>query len=768
MDRARWERIQALFHDAADLPDSARRAFLEKHCSDDPSLASDVLSMLEEDAHGESLLERGAAPVAHALLDQAFLPALALEHFGPYRITAPLGEGGMGVVYLAERSDLGSLAAIKILRDAWLSPARRDRFAAEQRTLAQLNHPSIARLYDANTLPDGTPWFVMEYVEGVPLTKYCADRVSGVPERLRLFRSVCEAVEHAHGHAVIHRDLKPSNILVTAGGAVKLLDFGIAKQLDSLDKPGDQTQTGLRLMTPAYAAPEQIRGGRMGIHTDVYALGVILYELLAGRLPFDLSNRSRAEAEAVLTDRNPLRPSAMGLAVANRTGGNPWVRSIGKTSWADLDVLCLTAMHKDSQRRYRTVDALIRDVDHYLNGEPLEARADTWGYRAGKFVRRNWQSVGAAAAALVVLVGLVVFYTVRLQAARNAALAEAARTDRIQRFTMSLFEGGDKSVGPADSLRVVTMVDRGLQQARSLDGEPAVQAELYETLGSIYQKLGNLSRADTLLKAALAQRRALFGGGSPEVSASLVKLGHLRADQAQFEEAEGLIREAIGPRAWTEGPRDPAGARAMFALGRVLQERGKYDSAVQASQAAVRFYAAAGSGTAELAEALGQLADAHFYSGHYPTSDSLNQQALTIYRQLYGERHPLVAAILINLGASQFDRGHYDVAERYDRQGLTIIEGFYGKDHFQTAYGLTMLGRALVAEKKYEEGVQVLERALGIRERVFGPDHPAVASTLNELGNTAMARPPRRCRGALQPHGGDLKKVYGDGTISSA
>ena len=276
MDRARWERIQTLFHDTADLPDVARRDYLETHCSDDPTLIDEVLALLAEDARGESLLDGDAARVAHDLLDQAVPSSLSHERFGPYRLTKPLGEGGMGVVYLAQRSDLGSVAAIKILRDAWLSPARRERFAAEQRTLAQLNHPSIARLYDADTLPDGTPWFVMEYVEGVPLTKHCADRASSIPERLRLFRAVSEAVEHAHGHAVIHRDLKPSNILVTDAGAVKLLDFGIAKQLDSLDGPGDQTQTGLRLMTPAYAAPEQIRGGRIGVHTDVYALGVIL------------------------------------------------------------------------------------------------------------------------------------------------------------------------------------------------------------------------------------------------------------------------------------------------------------------------------------------------------------------------------------------------------------------------------------------------------------------------------------------------------------
>ncbi len=365
----------------------------------------------------------------------------------------------MGVVYLAEREDLGSFAAVKILRDASLSPSRRERFASEQRTLAQLDHPSIARLYDAGTLPDGTPWFVMEYVDGLPLTAYCAMRVRSVPGRLELFRAVCEAVQHAHQHAIIHRDLKPSNILVRQDGGVKLLDFGIAKQLESLEMAADQTRTGLRLMTPAYAAPEQLSGERVGIHTDIYSLGVILYELLAGRLPFDFSNQTPAEIARTLAEQEPARPSEV-------AGKGSAGAVTGGSSWADLDVLCLTAMHKDPARRYRTVDALIRDVEHFLRGEPLAARPDTLGYRLGKFVRRNWRAVSVTAAGAALVIGLVIFYTVRLATARNAALAETARTQRIQGFMLDLFQGGDEVVGPAESLRVVTLVDRGVQEAR--------------------------------------------------------------------------------------------------------------------------------------------------------------------------------------------------------------------------------------------------------------------------------------------------------------
>jgi serine/threonine-protein kinase len=738
LDRARWARVQSLFHEAADRPAGERRAWLEAACPGDPALVAEVLGLLEEDARA-SLLDRPLAEVARELLHHDTATSLPTERFGPYRIREMLGEGGMGVVYLAEREDLGSRAAIKILRDAWLSPARRERFASEQRTLAQLNHPAIAQLHDADTLADGTPWFVMEYVEGVPLTTYCRTHHTSIQGRLRLFRSVCEAVQHAHRHAVIHRDLKPSNILVKNDGTVKLLDFGIAKQLESLEAPVEQTQTGLRLMTPAYAAPEQITAGRIGTHTDIYSLGVVLYELLTERLPYDLTGRSAMEIESLITQQIPERPSVAARAAGGSSDPAVRARTISPAAWADLDVLCLTAMHKDPQRRYRTVDALIGDIDRYLAGEPLEARPDTVGYRLGKFVRRNRAPVFMAATVAAGVIGLVVFYTVRLTRARNAAVAEAARTQRIQRFTMSLFQGGEREVGPADSLRVVSLVDRGVQEARGLDGEPIVQAELYHTLGSIYQQLGNLARADTLLQAALDRRRSLFRPGSPEVTGSEVALGMLRVEQARYEEAEAIVRTALeGSRRALE-PGHPALAEATLALGQVLQARGSYDEAIRVGEEAVRLYTPPGdSVTAELAASLAVLAGDHFYAGHYETADSLNQRILGIYSRLYGERHPQVASVLINLGASQFDRGNYAEAERYDRQGLAVYESFFGSGHPETAYAMTMLGRALIFQNKFADGDLLLRKALEIRERVFGPDHPVVASTLNELGSVAF------------------------------
>jgi eukaryotic-like serine/threonine-protein kinase len=747
MDSTRWERIQTLFHDAADRDGTEQQVFLKSECGEDDALMAEVVAMLEEDRRGASLLDRGMADVADQMLGDAAPPSGGLKEFGQYRTQRVLGEGGMGIVYLCERKDLGSLVAIKVLRDAWLSPARRERFASEQRTLAQLNHPSIARLYDADTLPDGTPWFVMEYVEGLALTEYCNKYDCSIERRLQLFRQVCEAVQYAHGRAVIHRDLKPSNIFVKPDGSVRLLDFGIAKQVESLGAPISQTRTLLRLMTPAYAAPEQIRGESAGVHTDVYSLGVILYELLAGQLPFDLSNLTPNEAASIIVDHEPGKPSTVAKGKARTTAGASSPRrrpamtitTPSKGEWADLDVLCLTAMHKDPQRRYRSVEALIRDIDHYLGGEPLEARPDALRYRMSKFVGRNARAVTAAALVLTLVVGLVIFFTLRLATARNAALAEAARTQRIQKFMTNLFQGGDAEAGPADSLRVVTLLDRGVQGAQSLNAEPEVQAELYETLGTLYENLGKFDQANSLLSSALAQRKALFGPDSPQVAESLVALGLLRDDQAQLPEAEQLVREGLAMSQRHLPPSHPAVARAMTALGKVLEDRGSYDAAIATLNAAIRLQSSAtGAPTSELAASLYELANTHFYAGHYDTAESLNQRLLPMFRQLDGERHPRVADVLINLGAIRHDLGHYAEAEQLERQALDMVQAWYGKDSSETATDLTILARTLVFEGRFDEAIGLLQQSLSIKERVYGKVHPSVASSLNELGNAAF------------------------------
>jgi serine/threonine-protein kinase len=726
MDPARWQLVQDIFHGALDKTAADREAFLNARCDGDAELRRSVTALLKDDQDGHPLLDADVARLAHAALDDESIAGRLLKTtIGPYRLVSILGEGGMGVVYRAERDDIGAVAAIKVLRHGWMSPARRDRFASEQRILAQLDHPAIARLYDADVLPDGTPWFAMEFIEGQPLTAYCEAHLPTIRERLELFRSVCEAVQHAHGHLIVHRDLKPSNILVKSGGRLKLLDFGISKQLDA-EGPAERTITALRLMTPAYAAPEQIRGRPTGVYTDVYALGVVLYELLTRRRPFDLSQRTVREAESIILEAEPVRPSL----VAGRLPAS-------RAAWADLNVICLTAMRKEPDRRYATVDALLRDIDRYLAGQPLDARPDSLAYRTSTFARRHWRGLAAVSAVALLVAALSAYYAVSLASARTTAEAEAARSRRIQQFMLDLFEGGDTAAGPASDLKVVELLDRGLAQARALDAEPAVQTDLYRTLGGVLQKLGEFESAERVLTLALDRRVALDGAAAVSSAESRIDLGLLRVDQAKLGEAEELIRAGLDSiRSAGAPPRIEA--RATAALGVALEARGKYDEAIKTNDEAVRLFGDEGESGAEYTAALGQLADSHYYAGHYDVADGLNQRVLESNRRIYGAPHPKVADVLINLGASQTDRGRYTEAEPYYREALAMLSAFHGADHYRTASAMTMLGRALVYQKQFDEGVSLLSRALTVQERVNGPDHPRVASAVNDLGAAAL------------------------------
>jgi serine/threonine-protein kinase len=739
MDTARWERIQGLFHEAAGMPESERAGFLEKACAADPGLMAEVMAMLRADGRGASLLDRGLPDVAHQML-KASQESFTFGGLGPYRLQRILGEGGMGVVWLAQREDAGNLVAIKFLPHAGLSPARRDRFAREIKTLAKLKHPFIARLYDAGSLADGTPWFAMEYVEGARFTEYCRERALSVEERLRLFRMVCEAVHYAHGQEIIHRDLKPSNILVESDGNPRLLDFGIARELHGLEETGEQTRPGLRFLSPDYAAPEWIREGRVGFYTDVYSLGVILYETLTGGLP------PRSEGD-------PVKPSA-----AAHLGS-----ALGKAAWSDLDVLCLAAMHKDVPARYQSVEALMRDVDHFLKGEPLEARPDTFSYRLSKFARRNRKALVAASLVIALVVGLIVFFTLRLEKARDNALAEAARTRRVEQFIANVFEGGDAEVGPTEDLKVITLLDSGVKKAAALKGDPAMQAELYQTLGSVYESLGKLDQADSLLQMALERRKSVFGPDHPEVAESLLYLGGLRRDQAKFAESERLVREALAMDRRHLPAEHPAIAMATSTLGQLLVMRGSYDQAIGVLTEAVRLQTASGEKTDQLAT-LTLLANAHHYLGHYALSDSLNRQVLAMDIELHGKRHPDVADDYINLGSIQSQWGHHREAEGYYRQALEIKQAWYGQEHAETADCMSYVAKALTAEGRYDEAEGLSKRALAILERVYaGAPHPKVAVAVGQLGTIALLR------GNLDEAERDFKRmeaiyraVYGD------
>ena len=531
IDSARWQRIQTLFHEAAEMPHADRAAFLETQCPGDAGLASEVLLLLEEDARGDSLVEQDVAHYAQQILDDPSATPPPFREFGPYRIEKMLGEGGMGMVYLARREDLGSDVAIKVLRDAWLSPARRHRFASEQRTLAQLTHPAIARLYDADTSPDGTPFFVMEFVEGVPITEYCRKRECSLEQRLRLLRSVCDAVLYAHQHAIIHRDLKPSNIFVKDDGTVRLLDFGISKHLENIGgSAGSDTVAALRLMTPAYASPEQIRGEPVGVQSDVYSLGVILYELLTGRLPFDVSDRTPSQAEHIVREQDPEKPSAA-------AGNGGFAAAITKAAWADLDALCLTAMHKDPRRRYASAEAFMGDIDRFLKGHALNARPDTAGYRLGKFVKRHRRAVSFASAVTLAIIALVAFFTARLKTERDNANRQTAIATAVNQFLSDdlLGRGSPFQSGKAAE----TLLDAVKQASPSVDrkfaDEPQVAARLHLTIAHAFDNRSDF--ADAREEYERARKLLVQVGGAESLDVIAVQLQRAAMEARTFQAA---------------------------------------------------------------------------------------------------------------------------------------------------------------------------------------------------------------------------------------
>jgi serine/threonine protein kinase/tetratricopeptide (TPR) repeat protein len=734
MKGSRWERVQELFHGALGRPELEREAYLAARCTDDPSLIAEVRDLMVEDSRRFAMLDEGVAGVADALLEPR--GAWTGQSIGPYRIVRLLGEGGMGVVYLAERKDLERQVAIKVLRDAGLSPARRALFTAEQRTLAQLIHPSITRLYDADVTPDGTPYIVMEFVEGESLTAYCTRRACTLEIRLALFRAVCEAVQYAHQHAVIHRDLKPSNVVVRADGSVSLLDFGIAKHLEDLAEPGSPTRTTLRMMTPLYAAPEQLAGGGVGMQTDVYALGVILYQLLTGRTPYEVADLTPLQVERVVMTGPPTRPS---VRAREHLAALPDQDRAHASSWRELDVLCLKALHRDPAERYASVEALIRDLDHFGRHEPLDARPESFGYRARMFLGRHRLSTSAVAVALLLALGLGAFFTWRLENEHAAALEQAARAQRIQTFVTSLVQGGDADAGPAESLRVITLLDRGAQEAAGLKADPLMQADMYETLGTLYQNLGSLDRADSLLTAALElRRRHSQAGQQPAMIVSIDALASLRLTQGKLLQAEALAREALQlARADRSSPEI---SRALVAVGRVQAEQGHYDEAIGTLKQALAGNSARGGSDLDLVASLRALAAAEYSAGRYDESRSEYERLLALDRKIHGANHPAVADDLESLSSIQQDLGYYGAAEASARDALAITTAYYGADHPKTAAGLTILGRSLLYEKHYDPAVEALQRALSIEQRDFGPVHAAVADTLNELGNVASLR----------------------------
>lgn len=745
MESSRWEKIQAIFHAALERPEPERAAFVAAAAGEDSDTAAEVLKMLHEEGGATSAIENklgeAAGKLLHTLLDPSEVPV-----FGPYKPRKLLGEGGMGVVWLAERQDTKNLVAVKLLPNAHFSPARRERFALEAKVLASLTHPFIARFYDAGALPDGTPWFAMEYVEGVRLTEYLRERPPSFEERLHLFRSLCDAVQYTHAHGIIHRDLKPSNILVQSDGTPRLLDFGIAREIQPTDESSELTKADVRFFSRVYAAPEWERDGITGLYSDVYSLGVILYEMLTGRLPDSKGGQ-------------PQRPSA---AAAKK-------QAIGKASWSDLDALCMKAMHSDPNRRYQSVEALLRDVDRYLNQQPLEAQPDTMGYRLRKFIERKRVAVSAAAAALALIVGLWAVFTVRLAQERDRANHESAVTASMNQFLSEDLLGRTDPFRSGNAAESFTDVVK--QASPRIDaqfrGDPVVAARLHQTLARAFDKRSDFpaarseyDRAEQLFERAEAppsQGAALVKLQKAAMEARIFEAGTLPRARALLASAEADIPKMRAPEGdlmlwlfWTRGTiaAIASDARSEYENFAAALRRAETDTEVdETSRETVKelvadSYIRLGEGAkaeplfreiiAALSKTIGpespEVLRARVYLAQALMAQNKFADAVAEASRAYpglvkklGQDHEVVFALLGARAAAEGYLGRWNDAIRDD---LTAYRGALKKQGPAAMYSIAMLSDAAQSQcqiGRYAEGEANARTAWQESNRAFGP-----------------------------------------------
>jgi serine/threonine-protein kinase len=663
---------------------------------------------------------------------------------GSYRVLRRLGEGGMGTVYLAARADqeFRKHVAIKVTRKGMDSAEMVARFRRERQILAALDHPNIARLFDGGTTEDGLSYFVMEYIQGQALGAYCDSHALGIRERLVLFRSICSAVQYAHQNLVIHRDLKPGNILVTSDGTPRLLDFGIAKLLnpDALDVEAPPTATGMHVMTPAYASPEQVRGDPLTTASDVYSLGVVLYELLTGRRPYDLRTASHMEIYRAVCEQEPVRPSTVVTggdeeshrAVASRGAGTP--QKLNRLLRGDLDNIVLMAMRKEPQRRYASVQALSDDVGRYLEGYPVSAHEPSLAYRAGKYLRLHAAGVSAVAAVFLLLVAYGI--TAAVQNARIRRERDTA--DQVTKLLVSLFDVNAPETARGERVTAREILDRG---ARRIEGElkeqPDVRATLLGTIGDIYGKLGLYEAAQPLLEESLRLRTALRGRDDASVVESLQRIGGVLAGRGRYGEAETLLREALAIRKRLGPARHADVAECLRSLALVLEKQRRLDEAEALLREALAIHREAfGDGHRDVASDLSSLALVLTDRGRLDEAEKLQREALAIDRTALGDDHPGLATDLGTLATTLYYKGRLDEAEGLFREALAVNRKVLGDEHPDVATGMNNLAVILLGKGRLDEAEKLYREALAIHRKALGDGHPSVAEDLNNLGNT--------------------------------
>ncbi len=718
---------------------------------------------------------------------------------GPYRLLEKIGEGGMGEVWVAEQhKPLHRRVALKLIKAGMDTRQVIARFESERQALALMDHPAIAKVFDAGETSDGRPFFVMEYVQGVPITAYCDKNRLTTAERLDLFRRICEGVQHAHQKAIIHRDLKPSNILVAVrdGAAVpKIIDFGVAKATArSLTERTMYTEMGMLIGTPEYMSPEQaeMTGQNVDTRTDVYSLGAILYELLVGTLPFDPRELRRAGYDEIrrrIREEDPPKPStklstmgdASTVQAQNRRTDRP---TLLRQIRGDLDWITMKALEKDRTRRYGSPSELAADIERYLHHQPVVARPPSALYKTKKFVRRHAFGVGVAGAIAVLLVAFSVTTALqsrRIARERDRANQEAAAARQVSDFLTGLFKVSNPSEARGNSVTAREILDKGADKiAKDLQGQPVVQGKLMSTMGLVYDSLGLFGPAQQLLERALETRTGALGPGHPDVADTLGLLGTVWWHKGDLAKAREFMERALAINERRFGPDATEVASSLHNLGNVLWTSGRYDEARKAFERSLavrekRF----GPESAEVASTLNSLGAIAYKEGDFQRAGELWERTLAIRDKALGPDHPLLAQTLNNLAIFYSYSGQPRRAVPLLERVVAIQEKVLGPDHPDLASGLMNLGDALYfsgvngeARRYYDRAVAIMEaaspgnpelgrfldrqaaailsgkdikgaravyeRSLELRRRALGPKNPEVGESLIGLGDCAF------------------------------
>lgn len=740
----RWARADAIFSAALDLAAAERGAFVARECAGDGELRALVERLLAHASEEDSWLAPGGGLSTTAV--RSLDPGTGHEEessrlvgrmVGRYRVVRELGRGGMAVVYLAERADgeFEQQVALKLIKRGIDTDEVVRRFARERQILARIRHPHIARLLDGGTTDDGSPYFAMERVEGVPIDRYCEENGLSVRARLGLFLDVARAVAHAHRNLVVHRDIKPSNILVTGEGEVKLLDFGIARLLAPDEGDPELTRTRARLLTPAFASPEQIRGESVTTASDVFQLGVLLYRMLTGTSPHRAAQDDMDSLAKAIVEDPPTIPSR-----AAAESGAPALR---RELSGDLDTILLMALRKEPERRYASVSALIDDVERTLAGHPVSARPDTWSYRTGKFVGRHRAAVAFAGLLATLLVGFSIhstFQARRIARERDRANREAVAAERVSEFLVDLFKVSDPETARGETITVREVLDEGARRVgQELEGQPAVRARLMDTIGRVYQNLGLFAEARPLLTDALDLRRGSLGETSREAVESLAHVAWLEEEGGDYDAAEPLYREALAIEVARNGEEHARVAAAKNNLALLLYRKGEHEAAETLHREALatrrRLLAPDDPALADSLSNLGLLVER---TGDAKQAEALHREALAVRRAAFGETHPHVAISLDNLGRSLHVQERMPEAEAEFERALEMRRALFGEAHAEVAESLNNLASVRFLQGDLAGAEEMFREVVAIDRRRLGLDHPDTATSTNNLAFVMM------------------------------